>query len=337
MKNCKEIKQMLSAYADGELSDEEKMAVDRHIRTCSECKKALDVQLGLHTKLLTVANTPVSPDVNGAIMSAITGNGTRKSRRWLRPVLVATPIVLVAAILLPLLLPTLMLTPEKVLARAQAALTSVQSYQSSGAVYSYFNKQDVYVQSFKSKAEISGDRYYLIWDFNPREQTLEQINTPIYHHNVIGTKEWELIGIGELSYGRGGSEAMLPSTAPTVQDFQAVTPSETLAQEQLDTLRDIEVLPEENIDSVLCYHYRGTIDIGNDAEKKKAVKELWIGKDDYILRRSMVTQEVIIDGKSLAEIFYVRKYYDFNLPISIKPPLDAEGNLLPGWSIIEQQ
>ena len=28
------------------------------------------------------------------------------------------------------------------------------------------------------------------------------------------------------------------------------------------------------------------------------------------------------------------KYYDFNEPISIEPPLDAEGSLLPGWTIL---
>ena len=47
MKNCKEIKRLLSAYADGELSDEERKAVDRHIKTCTECKKALDAHLEL--------------------------------------------------------------------------------------------------------------------------------------------------------------------------------------------------------------------------------------------------------------------------------------------------
>jgi len=118
----------MSAYADGELFDEEKIVVDRHIETCSECKKELNVQLELHEKLLTIVNTPVSADVNDAIMSTITGNTTHKSRRWVHPVLVATPIVLVAAILLTIVLPNSALTPEKVLAKASKALTTIHSY-----------------------------------------------------------------------------------------------------------------------------------------------------------------------------------------------------------------
>jgi len=28
------------------------------------------------------------------------------------------------------------------------------------------------------------------------------------------------------------------------------------------------------------------------------------------------------------------KFYDFNAPISIESPLDTQGNLLPGWSLV---
>ena len=110
---CNEIKQLLSAYADGEISEEDKKAVDQHIQTCTECKKALNDQLELHAKLTTMVNTPALPKEGGAIMSAITGNTTRKPRPWLRPVLIAAPVVLALVILLPILLPTMALTPEK--------------------------------------------------------------------------------------------------------------------------------------------------------------------------------------------------------------------------------
>jgi hypothetical protein len=29
------------------------------------------------------------------------------------------------------------------------------------------------------------------------------------------------------------------------------------------------------------------------------------------------------------------KYYDINQPITIDPPLDADGQLLPGWQIVD--
>ena len=55
--------------------------------------------------------------------------------------------------------------------------------------------------------------------------------------------------------------------------------------------------------------------------------ELWIGKEDYLLKRMRREQyangfEAVID----------LKFSDFNQPFTIDPPLDAQGNLLPGWT-----
>jgi hypothetical protein len=37
----------------------------------------------------------------------------------------------------------------------------------------------------------------------------------------------------------------------------------------------------------------------------------------------------------IARSLEVWKYSDFNVPISIEPPLDAAGNLLPEWAVIQ--
>jgi hypothetical protein len=148
-------------------------------------------------------------------------------------------------------------------------------------------------------------------------------------------------------------------------------------------LTEIEVLPEENIDGVLCYHFRGIVDNNKYIESRQVQREqkarkqgfvfhpseteqqftenlemekkiiagiwrktkftidFWIGKDDYIIRQSkchiVQPDDYIAVLKFMSETLEVIKYYDFNVPISIKPPLDVEGDLLPGWSIIEQQ
>ena len=191
MKNCKEIKQLLSAYADGELSDEEKKVIDQHIEACPECKKALNVQLELHAKLNTIANTPALPDMYSSIMYAITDTATRKSRRWLRPVLVATPIVLVAAILLPILLPTFVLTPEKVLARASETILNVQSYRIMDKGYEYdTSTKDVFVQDYQAESEVASGRFHF---------KKEGLQTGYFHEQIV---------IGEKSYVRGDSSVI---------------------------------------------------------------------------------------------------------------------------------
>jgi hypothetical protein len=344
MKNCKEIKQLLSAYADGELSGEERKAIDKHIETCTGCKKALDAHLELHAQLLTIADTPALPNVDSSIMSAITGIATRKSRRWLRPVLVATPIVLVAAILLTILLPSLILTPKTVLARAQAALPDIQSYQMTSACYTYLPKTNEFIHRLYEQYAFAGDRYYLIWDYNLSvQQSAEWINPPTYYREVIGPDEWELIGIGELTYGRGEELPSIVSTTP--EQRQAYALSAIMAEKQLERLNEIaseiEVLPEENIDGVLCYHYLIAVDTEKYVEQVNdnwawqdttMTEELWIGKDDYIIRQRKCEYK-----HELTSTVFMFKYYDFNAPISIEPPLDAEGNLLPGWSIIPRE
>lgn len=345
MNNCKEIKRLLSVYADGELSDEEKKTVDQHVNICLECKKALNEQLELHSNLMTMANTPTLPNNIGVIISALTSTGKRKPRVWLRPVLVATPIVLVAAILLTTLLPTLALTPEKVLAKAQAAILNVQSYRA----YGFYTPSII-----RTQWEFFGNSYH-------------SMNSAKYGDGS------EMIIIGEQIYLKG-----YQSTALSIEDVKAETPSAQLTQEQLSMLTTLEVLPEENIDGVLCFHYRGQIDNEkyferylqptlekafydsfvkmNETRERKFTEEeimenvkkiissakdkymnkqyneitweFWIGKDDYIVRQ----REQFLNGWSS----WIVKYFDFNVPVSIESPLDAQGNLLPGWTVMTE-
>ena len=75
---------------------------------------------------------------------------------------------------------------------------------------------------------------------------------------------------------------------------------------------------------------------------KKITDEFWIGKDDYIIRqwREVISPTITADyspSDMIRSISDMRKYYDFNVPIEIKAPLDAQGNLLPGWILIPVQ
>ena len=111
-------------------------------------------------------------------------------------------------------------------------------------------------------------------------------------------------------------------------------------------------LADEEISGVGCWHYRGRMDMEKwlskmhpeyeawDSEEEKAyiewykkmdaTMELWIGRDDYLIRRMKVEQQntpahakrdVNIPLEEDVFIFFgISEYYDFNEPITIEPP-----------------
>ena len=63
--------------------------------------------------------------------------------------------------------------------------------------------------------------------------------------------------------------------------------------------------------------------------------EVWIGKDDYLIRQVKHNGQVFLSNGEVGTFSFLEVYYDFNEPIEIEPPLDADGKLLPGWQYIE--
>ena len=339
--NCKEINQLLSAYADGELSDELRDTVNKHIDRCAVCKELLTEQVKLHEQVLAISKTPALPDMESSIMSAIRNSGTqKKSRRWVRPVLVAAPVVLALAILLPIVIPNLALTPEKVLAKASAAGAAIKSYRMSGEHYLFDPVAKEYVLISQSGLEFTGDRYHQQLEF--------LISSGYYSELFTGAGTYEAIGDGDKAYGRiTGSLGYAPGMAAS--EWQNDMPSEVTSRKELDRLVKIEELPEESVDGVLCYHFRGAVDIekynlNTPYYKTSAInEEYWIGKQDYIVRqmKTEVIREVVVGNSEFAKMLMglassldTWKYSDFNAQITINVPLDGQGNLLRGWVVL---
>ena len=61
-----------------------------------------------------------------------------------------------------------------------------------------------------------------------------------------------------------------------------------------------------------------------------ATIELWIGKDDSLLRRMKRDSERTDSTGGLVSSSYDYVFSGFN-EVTIEPPLDAGGGLLPGW------
>lgn len=85
---------------------------------------------------------------------------------------------------------------------------------------------------------------------------------------------------------------------------------------------ELQQLPDENIDGVDCLHYTVIPRWGDSSF------EVWIGKDDYLIRQMTQRTE---DENAIST--YITRYYDFNADIVIKPPLATSGELLPGWAV----
>jgi hypothetical protein len=97
--------------------------------------------------------------------------------------------------------------------------------------------------------------------------------------------------------------------------------SQEHAMAMLGLMDEPEQLDDEVIDGVTCLHYIGNLKIG-----MATYAEIWIGKDDYLIRQ---IKQVVQSEKYIET--YITRYYNFNADITIALPLDNAGNLLSGW------
>ena len=262
----------------------------------------------------------------------------RRFQRLRRPTLIATPIVIILVALLVLQPWGAFLEPRGIIAKAHATTMELQSYR----VFSF----TTYTYETKTVD--------ITWEI--------EFAAPDCHHGkvTIDGEVIEVIIIGDKQYTREprGSKTVVAATKSSF-------PRKEDTVELLDQLTDLEKLPDERIESVDCLHYRGKIDVERIAEEQKAKLdpkqlgyeqilkdldrlrnmktevELWIGKDDYLIRQVKQYWEAPTleptSGSTEQEKWHTAnimwKYYDFNEPIVIEPPETASGELLPGWEL----
>jgi hypothetical protein len=136
-----------------------------------------------------------------------------------------------------------------------------------------------------------------------------------------------------------------------------LTPSTESTLRFLDSLTDLEKLPDEKIDSVDSLHCRGRVDMDRIVEKQKAEttldpsrpgyqemlesmeqlwewqrkwkinEELWISREDCLIRqRKSETQMPAMQSptgemmQGETKVTMLMHYYDINEPIRIEPP-----------------
>jgi len=261
---------------------------------------------------------------------SLSNQNARAPWRWLALVAIPTVIIIVALLIIqPWRSP---FSPQIVLARANEATSGLQSYRVS------LHSEASGTQPLENSIEVaysSPDCFQAEVNFNGATAEFISIEGKLYRHDNSGT----------------GSEYYTFPAIPSKQD--------TL--DLLDWLTDLETLPDVQIDGVDSLHLRGKMDLQrlvpqvsasptgqSETQMLEQLKdidtsiEIWIGKDDYLIRR--FEQEIrtpvkgptgdITDWKvSTSEL----RYFDFNAQISVEAPLTDTGELLPGWELMPNQ
>ena len=282
--------------------------------------------------LLAIAIVIPAGVIGYSFHSEITG----VSPRWRRLALVAIPIVAILIALTVLQPWNSFPGPQSVIAKAYAATTELQSYRMS---YSSITR-DIEGEASKLTTEsefVAPESYYV--------------------KLLVDGDVTEFIITGGKQYAKNIDPSRNVSFAVARSSSSFLTKEVTL--QMVDDLTDLRELPDEKIDGTHCLHYRGRVDMEKQIEEAKAnldpsnphdarlleeveqlrnwktEVELWIGKHDYLIRQMKHDWQVPVEDTGRRATSSVTiKYYDFNKPITIGPPVTPSGELLPGWRLI---
>ncbi len=81
---CRDLKELLSAYADGELSRTQKEFLEEHLAGCADCQSTLGGYRAVNQKLKSLREVPEMPDKKDAIISKIKAESNKSIKVWLQ-------------------------------------------------------------------------------------------------------------------------------------------------------------------------------------------------------------------------------------------------------------
>lgn len=339
---CKDIREMLFAYIDGDISDIEKQAIEEHLEVCPDCTTALEECRESGEKLLLLRESPAMPPITP---ESITGKNRSRRFFFLRPAVIAVPVIIILAIFLSLQFTGFSGSASEVIAKACETTNGLASFRSEH----FEHQKGTTPYILQALTEYSApDRFHVTLDI--------ELIIPGY---ITGSREYysEYIGVADTGYVLD----QVGGFTPDEEWFRRSIPSQEKTLELANLLIDIESLDDEIIDGETCYHYFGLVDMYKYIEQRKPgweksylqekekmeslgfdymeidtyiesrieglgpemTLELWIGKSDYLIRKEIST----LDDSSVSEV----RFFDFNKEIIIEPPADESGELLEGW------
>ena len=110
MKECEEFAPLLSAFVDGELTEEERAEVLAHVSECEKCRRLLGELTALHAALGELEDEDVPAGFTEGVMAAVRAEKAAKTpqtkkrsawRRWMPMAACAAIVALAAAVTIP--------------------------------------------------------------------------------------------------------------------------------------------------------------------------------------------------------------------------------------------
>lgn len=277
-------------------------------------------------------------------MSRIEAIGTmnRPFPRLMRPALAVASLAAVAVAVFVVFLSGA--GPAGPVAQAYAATAELESYRMSGTSVRFGGTSEVDFE----------------WEF---------VAPDSYHGTIAidGLVE-EFVLVGDEQYTRDVSGGQRSGSVAIVTDsIYSPIPSREGTLRFLDSLTDVEQLPNEQIEGVDTSHYLGRVDFDRILDEQIASLdpdspghqetlafvelqrtaqisiELWIGEEGHRIQQMNLDVQfpTISSGPAGVEqqgssgFSTVVRYSDFNSGIEIKRPLAASGNLIAGWQLAD--
>jgi hypothetical protein len=350
---CKDFRELLSAYSDGELDDERRKIVETHLENCITCRLVLDEFNNTREKLLLLQQNPPIHDIRETAMASIKHyTDLPWYHNWLRPAAIVAPVIIILAVVLSIQFTGIFSNTSSVLAKTYVAIEDLSSFQSIRDEYFQYSQSGTLFQTAHGEIKyISPNRYQLVCE-------IRMPDAPDFPFNM------EMIRVGNQVYI---DQPWLPFEFDE-EWFDKQVPTKEKTLEYLDLLIEVEKLDEEEIDGTDCYHYIGTIDIKKYIERSRPgwkklytelsenmgtipegvdrfierlelqlrdqelTYELWIGKKDYLIRKSRYTSQQSPDSNNSQYSISECTYFGFNEELIIEAPLDESGELLSGWT-----
>lgn len=325
---CEKYENMIPDYISDELTPAEKEILDKHLEVCAACSAILTEYKNTGRQIAVLSRVEQIADLKPGVMSVISGERSKKRLfNRLKPAVTMLSIAVVLALLFTILPIGANGETKTLLAKVQEATEQIESYSVEG--YHIDNGRlgidDPEITSTYTFDYMSPDLAYLkyssISEVWTREGFISVDNG--YEAYFIGYYQYyRLIGDGWDRWNITSEYNFLAGRIPGNQD---------VAFAWLAHLDEMEQLDDEVISGVLCMHYSGI------SKSVGSLIEIWIGKDDYLIRQISQTVPVTLFVNGVEEetdeyATSVNRYYNLNEDINIELPLDESGDLPDGWN-----
>ncbi len=370
--NCRDLQELLSAYADGELGQTQHEFIAGHLAGCPECRAALARFRETGKQLASLQTVPQNVDIREATMAQVKTVPVKRNRRWLRPIFAgALAVIAVFIVTIVATLPGQSL--KEMVARS---LTNTQKLKT----YRFYKTIEVRLPESSEWLTYS----YAWVDFaGPDWHTRTRSDTDYQDGVLDHWREGEFIVSDNTVYLWNYTHGLYFSTGTWNILWDQTTSMIQQPKHDFNLLGKIKKMPDEKIDGVICFHYKGTVDMDlwvpeqlviierlarENTEKwyqatgdnltdeewskqwavqskrseillrsKQVEIDYWIGKNDDLLHQFQyftTSSPQVKENMPLSQdLLETSQLSDFNAEIVINPPLDDQGNLLPDWTI----